>query len=77
MEEIKILELDYYEALSISSDDDFQIHFKREPSACFINSHFVEGLQAWEANIDIKFISSQSQNQNYTMIVSQFYWMMN
>ena len=46
LQELKILELDYYEALSISSDDDFQIHLKREPNACFINSYFVEGLQA-------------------------------
>ena len=54
LEELKILELDYYEVLSISSDDDFQIYLKREPSACFTNSCFVEGLQAWKANIYIQ-----------------------
>ena len=41
-------------ALSISSDDEFQINLKRETNACFINGYFVEGLQAWKANIDIQ-----------------------
>ena len=49
-----MLELDYYEALSISGDDDFQIHLKREPNACFINNYFVEGWQSWKANSDIQ-----------------------
>ena len=54
MEEPKILELDYYETLSISGDDDFQIQLKREPNACFINNYFVEGCQSWKANKDIQ-----------------------
>ena len=41
-------------ALSIPSDSDFQIHLKRKPNACFINNFFSEGLQAWQANIDIQ-----------------------
>ena len=54
LEELRILELDYYKALSISSDDDFQIHFKREPNACFINCYVEEGLQAWKAKTDFQ-----------------------
>ena len=27
---------------------------KRKPNACFINSYFVEGLQAWKTNTDIQ-----------------------
>ena len=53
MEKLKILELDYFEALSISSHDDFQIHLKIETNACFLNSYFVEGQQAWKVSIDI------------------------
>ena len=49
LEELKIFELDYYKALSISSDNDFQIHLERDPNAFFINSYFVEVLQAWKA----------------------------
>ena len=52
--ELNITEEEYYNALSISSDSDFQIHIKREPNACFINNFFIEKLQAWKANIDIQ-----------------------
>ena len=45
---------DYYEALKISTDNDFQIHFRREPSSYFVNNYFNEGLLAWKANIDIQ-----------------------
>ena len=40
--------------ISISSDDDFQIHFKRPPNSCFVNNYFDEGLLACQANIDIQ-----------------------
>ena len=40
--------------ISISNDDDFQIHFKRPPNSCFVNNYFDEGLLAWQANIDIQ-----------------------
>ena len=52
--EFNVIEREYYSALSISSDSDFQIHLKRQPNACFINNFFNEGLQAWQANIDIQ-----------------------
>ena len=50
LEEIGITRDDYYEALKISTDNDFQIHFMREPT-CFVNNYFNEGLIAWKANI--------------------------
>ena len=49
-----ITEEEYYSTLTICIDTDFQIHIKREPNACFVNNYFVEGLQAWKANIDIQ-----------------------
>ena len=52
--ELKLTEEEYYGALSILSDFDFQIHLKRKPNACFINNFFVDGLQAWKANTDIQ-----------------------
>ena len=54
LEELKISEDDYYKALSISDDSDFQIHLKRPPNSCFVNNYFDEGLIAWKANIDIQ-----------------------
>ena len=45
---------DYERALSISENEDFQIHLKRRPDSCFVNNYFPMGLSAWEANIDIQ-----------------------
>ena len=54
LRKIGLLEKEYYEALSISNDNDFQIHLFRPPNSCFINNYFEEGLMAWQANIDIQ-----------------------
>ena len=54
LQELAISEQEYYDALSISSDVDFQIHLKRPPNSCFVNNYFDEGLIAWKANIDIQ-----------------------
>ena len=54
LQQLNITPEDYYNALFIFSDNDFQIHLKRQPNECFINFYLVEGLQAWEANIDIQ-----------------------
>ena len=52
--EIGFTSEEYYNALKISTDSDFQIHFKRKPNSCFVNNYFVEGLMSWKANIDIQ-----------------------
>jgi len=54
LERLDITKEEYENALSISPDSGFQIHFKRLPDSCFINNYFVEGLMAWEANLDIQ-----------------------
>ena len=54
LQELNLTEDQCYDALSISNDSDFQIHLKRQPNACFINNFLEEGLQAWQANIDIQ-----------------------
>ena len=51
---LEISKHDYEEALSISDDNDFQIHYKRPPNSCFVNNYFCDGLMAWEANMDIQ-----------------------
>ena len=52
--QLGIFEEDYYNALSISDDNDFQVHLKRLPNSCFANNYFRTGLLPWEANLDIQ-----------------------
>ena len=49
-----ITEQDYYKALSISADQDYEIHYRRPPDSCFVNNYFEIGLLSWQANIDIQ-----------------------
>ena len=51
--------------MSISSDEYFQIHLKREPNACFINNCFTEGLIAWKAKIDIQSVFNHYKAVTY------------
>ena len=54
LDELNITEEHYYNALSISTDKDFQLHLKRSTNSCFVNTYFAEGVYALEANIDIQ-----------------------
>ena len=47
-----ISEKGYYNGLSISVDNDFQMHLKQLPNSCFVNNYLRTGLLAWEANLD-------------------------
>ena len=51
---LELKRVEYEDALSMSDDDSFQIHTKRPPNSCFVNSYFVDGLLAWEVNLDIQ-----------------------
>ena len=52
LDELEISKDDYYRALSISKDEDLELHLKREPNSCFVNNYFDVGLKAWQENID-------------------------
>ena len=54
LEKLEITSQEYYLALSISDDYDFQLHLRRPTNSCFVNNYFAEGLLAWEANMDIQ-----------------------
>ena len=43
----------------------FKIHMKRKPNACSINNVFVDGLQVWEANIDIQPVFNRYKSASY------------
>jgi len=51
---LQISEQDYYGALSISPDSDFELHLKRPVDSCFINNYFIAGLKGFQANIDLQ-----------------------
>ena len=51
---LEVSSKDYEEALSISEESDFQIHYRRAPNSCFVKNYFCDGLMAWEANMDIQ-----------------------
>ena len=51
LEFLEISKFDYEQALSISDDHDFQLHYRRLPNSCFVNNYFCDGLIAWEANM--------------------------
>ena len=40
LKQLSLTEDQYYDALSISNDFDFQIHLKRQSNVCFINTFF-------------------------------------
>ena len=54
LESLGITEDVYYNALSISPGTDFEIHMRRPTNSCFVNNYFTEGLNAWQANMDIQ-----------------------
>ena len=49
-----ITEDDYYCALSISPENDYEIHLKRSTGSCFVNNYNPVLLKAWEANLDVQ-----------------------
>ena len=52
LNQLRISEEDCYNTLSISDDNEFQVHLKRLPNSCFVNYYFRTGLLAWEANLE-------------------------
>ena len=52
--ELQLTKKEYYWPLSISSDNDFKLHLKRDTNSCFINNYNPVLLKAWQANIDLQ-----------------------
>ena len=50
---MEITEDDYHWGLSISPDNDHEIHLKRSTGSSFVNYNSVL-MKAWEANLDIQ-----------------------
>ena len=54
LKSLDINEDQYYWALSISPDSDFELHLKRPVDSCFINNYFVAGIKGFAANVDLQ-----------------------
>jgi len=52
--ELGITEGEYYSALSVSPDADFDLHLKRPLDSCFINNYFIAGIKGFRANVDLQ-----------------------
>ena len=65
LNKLELTEEEYYNALSISRDNDHEIHLKRPPNSCFVNNYFAEGLRAWEANMDVQPVFNQNKAVTY------------
>ena len=50
LDELEISMDDFYRVLSISKDEDLELHLKKEPSSYFVNNYF--GVP-WQSNMDI------------------------
>ena len=54
LKELDISEDGYYRVLAISTNQDFELYYRRPPKSCFVNNYFADGLEAWKANLDFQ-----------------------
>ena len=47
LDELEISKDDYYKALSVSKNEDSELHLKRLSNSCFVNYYFDVGLKSW------------------------------
>ena len=47
LDELEISKDDYYKALSVSKNEDSELHLKRLSNSCFVNNYFDVGLKSW------------------------------
>ena len=51
---VGITEEQYYSALSVSPDSNYELQLKRPVDSCFINNYFMAGIKGFEANVDLQ-----------------------
>ena len=59
LDELKLSKDDYDKALSVSKDDNLELHLKTQPNSCFVNNCFNVGLKSWQTNMDIQLVFSE------------------
>ena len=65
LDELKISKDDYYRAMSISKDEDLELHLKGKPNPCFLSNYFDVGLKAWQVNMDIQLVFNEYKAVTY------------
>ena len=60
--ELSISKEVYKRKLSISDYYDFQIHTRRPPDSCFVNTYFADVSLTWNANMDIQSVFNQYES---------------
>ena len=68
LDELEISSDDCYRALSISKDEDLELHLKRQPNSCFVNNYFDVGLKAWQTNMGIQPVFNEYKAVKYVSI---------
>ena len=58
--ELQLTKKEYYWALSVSSENDFKLHLKRDANSCFINNYNLVLLKVWQSKIDLHHLSFHS-----------------
>ena len=51
---LNIVEVGYFDIVSLIPAPDFEIHLRRTPNSCFINNYNPVMLKAWRANMDLQ-----------------------
>ena len=65
LDELEIYREDYYRTLSLSKDEDLELHLKREANLCFVNNYFDFSLKAWQANMDMQPVFNKYEAVTY------------
>ena len=65
LDELEISKADYYRAVSISKDENLELHLKRKPNSCFANNYFDVDLKAWQENIYIQPVFNEYKAVRY------------
>ena len=51
--------------MSISKDEDLELHLKREPNSCFVNKYSDASLKAWLGNMEIQPVFNKYKVETY------------
>ena len=62
---LQLTKKEYYWALSVSSENDFKLHLKRDTTSCFVNNYNRVLLKACQAKIDLQPIYNYYQAVSY------------
>ena len=63
--ELQITKIEYYWELSITSENDFQFHLKKDTNYCFINNYNLVLFKEWQASTDFQTVYKYFKTVSY------------